>query len=647
MASVVSVTVRVRDATREGLRRVQNSINGLNRGILHSLGDIFQDGIGQAIARGLNAAASNPYVASAMVTLIAALTLQLGTALGGAITLAFGAAFVAVGVMSALQSKKVQKNWEQATKSMKKDFAEVGKPLIPVVNKAIDKLEEMSKKFAPHFKRAMEESAPHLNTFIDKISSGIEKFGKEGFKPMMDGFNKLLTSMDWEGFFERLGRAFGHLGDSVSKNSDDVAAVLDSLLNLLPRAIELLADMTDAWARMKPWVTQIWELISTLLEPAVTALGIAFSILGDIMEMLQGPLELLNRVFNAVMEEAIKPLGREIGEFLAPLWDGLVEGFKEGWEILEVNLLPVMRDLWEIIKNTGRDLIEIFLPGLAEADGKSKQLGASLKEWVIDKMQALSDWLAEHRDDIQIWAQRIASGVIFAAGFIKGLIEGLMELWGWITRAWDLIVRVFGQEGVMGMIGSVSNLWSWVFRVWQIALNIVGINSVMGAITWVRDLWNWVKRDFNNSVTFRAPTIPGIIAMVRDLWNWVSRTWSRTVNFHFSVSGAIDTIRGMLGGRAHGGVVGHVGQAASGGVRNGMTLVGEHGPELVDLAPGSHVRSNPDTRRLLSNGAYNQGTPMIVFQSSGRRVDDILLEILREAIHQRGGDPVTVLGGRS
>ena len=34
-----------------------------------------------------------------------------------------------------------------------------------------------------------------------------------------------------------------------------------------------------------------------------------------------------------------------------------------------------------------------------------------------------------------------------------------------------------------------------------------------------------------------------------------------------------------------------------------------------------------------------------MFKSSGRRVDDLLLEILREAIHQRGGDPVAVLGG--
>jgi hypothetical protein len=88
---------------------------------------------------------------------------------------------------------------------------------------------------------------------------------------------------------------------------------------------------------------------------------------------------------------------------------------------------------------------------------------------------------------------------------------------------------------------------------------------------------------------------------------------------------------------------GGISAAATGGARSNLTMVGEQGPELVDLAPGSHVRSNPDTRRLL--GSDSGGGSQFVFKSSGRRVDDLLLEILREAIHQRGGDPVVVLGG--
>ncbi|WP_432019919.1 phage tail tape measure protein [Streptomyces sp. 1222.5] len=49
------------------------------------------------------------------------------------------------------------------------------------------------------------------------------------------------------------------------------------------------------------------------------------------------------------------------------------------------------------------------------------------------------------------------------------------------------------------------------------------------------------------------------------------------------------------GHKAAGGVVGF---AAAGGVRSNLTWVGEHGPELLDLAAGSRVYSNPDSRRM-------------------------------------------------
>lgn len=49
----------------------------------------------------------------------------------------------------------------------------------------------------------------------------------------------------------------------------------------------------------------------------------------------------------------------------------------------------------------------------------------------------------------------------------------------------------------------------------------------------------------------------------------------------------------------HGGIIG---AAAAGGMRNSLTLVGEHGAELVTLPPGAMVHSNPDTQRMLSGG---------------------------------------------
>jgi hypothetical protein len=56
------------------------------------------------------------------------------------------------------------------------------------------------------------------------------------------------------------------------------------------------------------------------------------------------------------------------------------------------------------------------------------------------------------------------------------------------------------------------------------------------------------------------------------------------------------------GRRAAGGFIsgaeGYGSSAAEGGARTGRVLVGEQGPEIVDLPLGSHVNSNPDSQRM-------------------------------------------------
>ena len=53
------------------------------------------------------------------------------------------------------------------------------------------------------------------------------------------------------------------------------------------------------------------------------------------------------------------------------------------------------------------------------------------------------------------------------------------------------------------------------------------------------------------------------------------------------------------------GGTGSVTRRASGGPAEGLTLVGEEGPELLDLPPGSHVYSNPDSKRIIRDAVQS------------------------------------------
>jgi len=455
-------------------------VNNTNRQILRTLSDTFSDGIGQALARGFQAAQSNPYVAAAVVALVASIAAMIGAAIGGLLVLAFGGAFVGLATMFAVQSKAIKEQWSATTESMANAMKPVGEALEPVVSEGIDLLNRFVQDFAPHFKEAMEEAVPHLSDFLGNIDEGLREFGRTAFEPMMDAFNQFLDVFGpvFEDFLGSLGDAFKDLAEAVIRNKDQLAILFAILLELLPLAIHLIARLVEMWG--------------------------------------------------AVVDSVV---------------------------------------------------------------------------WVTEKVS---------------------------------------ELWGWLQRNWNADV-VFAAPGIGGIIESVSNLWGWTDRNWfrNVLFAAPGIGGITG---FVSTLFGWVNRNWFRNVVFHIPGVGGVIALVRTLWGWVNRNWSRVVNFAFSMSGPVGAIRGLLG-RASGGVMGQrVGTAATGGVRSNMTLVGEHGPEVVNLAPGSHVRSNPDSKRLMKDGGGVSGA-VFEFKSSGRRADDLLLEIMRDAIHQRGGDPVLVLGG--
>lgn len=106
------------------------------------------------------------------------------------------------------------------------------------------------------------------------------------------------------------------------------------------------------------------------------------------------------------------------------------------------------------------------------------------------------------------------------------------------------------------------------------------------------------------------------------------------------------SLRNLAGSlfQAHGGITPAASHAAEGGPRGNRVWVGEQGPELVDLAPGSMVHPAGTSRAMAAAGAAGEQRIVLELRSSGGRVDELLLEVLRNAIRVRGGDVQVVLG---
>ena len=93
----------------------------------------------------------------------------------------------------------------------------------------------------------------------------------------------------------------------------------------------------------------------------------------------------------------------------------------------------------------------------------------------------------------------------------------------------------------------------------------------------------------------------------------------------------------------HGGITG----AASGGMRSNLTMVGEHGRELVSLPTGSMVHSNPDTERMMSQGGGTQRLIVSMDPQMPHGLARELLKWIRFTVRTAGGGDVQVAFGES
>jgi hypothetical protein len=98
----------------------------------------------------------------------------------------------------------------------------------------------------------------------------------------------------------------------------------------------------------------------------------------------------------------------------------------------------------------------------------------------------------------------------------------------------------------------------------------------------------------------------------------------------------------VTGARASGGIVG----AASGGIRGNMTWTGEHGPELLELPPGTRVHSNPDSMRMAAAGGRGGSSDVTLrfARDADGPIARAVMQGLRALIRAEGGNVQTVLG---
>lgn len=217
------------------------------------------------------------------------------------------------------------------------------------------------------------------------------------------------------------------------------------------------------------------------------------------------------------------------------------------------------------------------------------------------------------------------------------LVAGIIYLWNHNETFRKIVLAVWGA--IKAAIHAVAD---WIMN--------TAVPAIVKAFHWIidkiMDVHHWIVDKMTAVVKFIFGLRDKIASAARGMWDGLVSTFKGVINFLISLWNRLDfgiNIRvpdwvPFVGGKGFSvpDLFPDIPYLAKGGdiTSGGMAVVGERGPETVLLPTGARVSplSNGDGQRVI-----------IEIRSGGSRMDELLVERLREAIRVRGGNVVTVL----
>lgn len=465
------------------------------------------------------------------------------------------------------------------------------------------------------------------------------------------------------GAFKALGLDAKDMAHQIASGGDSAKQGLDKVLDLL-RAVKDPVER-DALA-VALFGTKAEDLGKALyaLDPSKAAAalgevgGAAEKLTAKVGDTPAAKLEhykrMLSSGFSSAMADAVvwiadrlsdlEPILKELGDEAMPILreaaDSLGESFKK------MDEAGVTDNLKEIAKVAGGALAAAFIGSVEAvatlADWFGKLVDASI--WMRDRFSDIGDtlekvkeWFKALPDETKDAISDLPSKV---GEVITDMSDKVMYAIGWMIGT---AVREFlslpgrARNAVAALPGEISGVLS--------AARAAAMSVASSAVSRVVNIFTSLPGRARGAVS----GLPGAIkAAAAGAGGWlVNAGWDVVRGLVHGVTSAISWGRGRVSsalhgivaglhipGFAHGGVVG---AAAGGGPRSNLTMVGEHGPELVSLPPGSQVRSNADSRRIASSAGGGVGQVAVTLEWVGGAAGDEFVAWLRKNIKIRGG----------
>lgn len=468
---------------------------------------------------------------------------------------------------------------------------------------------------------------------LDIITRGVQQ-GADEAGDLLDTFDEYSIQ------FKELGlsgkEALGLISQGLANGARDADTVADALKEIAIRAKDGSKESEAAFKSLGLDAKQLSTLFASGGEGARKALDMVI----DKTKMIKDPLlqnaiamglfgtkseDLQDALFGLDLDTAVQGLGDiegatnrasdALGQGLGPALETMKRRAKEAFADLGDLIAPAIMEWVDVLHDAGADLGSVF-----EGSEVPGEVLDALRKVAHDYLPALREGLGtvidkvrENRETFEKLGHALSEYIIPAFGFllVHGVEAAALALGGIIDR---LTLIVNAGESV---------------RNFAINMALVFVNTFDTIVTGAAKAFGWVP-GLGPKLDRAAQEVHEFVQKVNSELKNI-RDEDVYVRTHFV--GGQGQSRG--GERRTGGIQG----AATGGIREGLTMVGEEGRELVRLPQGAMVYPTANTNQMLAMGGGAQRIELYITGDNSAAAK-YALDVLAHATRIRGNGSV-------
>ena len=445
---------------------------------------------------------------------------------------------------------------------------------------------------------------------LERLASDVVNFGKELITTSINAYaesenlnaqlNAVLKSThDASGMSREALIDLSKSIQSTTTYSDEAALSVENMLltftnigkETFPEATSAVLDMSTALGEnSKDAAIQLGKALQdpVLGITALRRVGVAFT--DDQKKVIKGLVDTGHTMDAQKM--ILKEINTEFGGSAAAAADTYAGHVK--------SLKNAIDDVQEVI---GKHITEGLNPYIQGATTAARQVQAFMEgqqsltttiKNIVPWVGSLIDLWNKHKDTIM--------------GFINQLLPSFQDFWNALVTATSTAISIIGT--IIGIFWqNIQSMWQVygdsivqiLKGTWEVLSNVfkLGLDVLTGLLKIFSDVFtgNWSKLWSDLKTTFSK-----IIDDTKGIFKGFA-DWAMGI-----INGIIDGIKNAAGmANSKGNTPGK----ALGGYASGLTLVGENGPELVNLPTGSYVNNNTQTNKMMGGATININNPTV------------------------------------